>query len=152
MDTATAAKDVGRTGPSPARIFLVISAIYHTILGAIGLVIDQTFPLSSSAAQRANSELVLGVFETNGWHSVAGLAVAAASLLFVLWPQHEREGALAIGISQLGVVLAFAFQDPATFLFASNGADQVIHSVTAVGGIVAGFLTKPHQPTRAVAS
>ena len=126
---------------SPARIFLVVSTIYHSLLGVLGLVVDQTFPLSSAAAARANSDFVFGVFETNGWHSVAGLGVAAASFFFVVRSHRAAEGALAIGISQLFVVAAFAFEDPSTFLFASNGADQVIHSLTAIGGIVTGVVT-----------
>lgn len=128
------------TDGSPARIFLVVSTIYHALLGLLGLVIDQTFPLSTVAAARGNSEFIFGVFETNGWHSVAGLGVAAASFLFVVRPQRAAEGALAIGISQLFVVAAFAFRDPSTFLFASNGADQVIHAMTAVGGIATGTI------------
>lgn len=141
-----------RTGPSPARLFLVVSTIYHTVLGAIGLVVDQTFPFSPAAAESAGSAFVFGVFETNGWHSLAGLGVAAASLFFVVRPAREREGALAIGISQLFVVVAFALQDPTTFLFASNGADQVIHSLTAVWGIAAGLLTTRREPKRVVAT
>lgn len=132
---------------TPARIFLLVSAIYHIALGLIGLAIDQTFPLTASAAAQADSEHVLGVFETNGWHSVAGLGVGAVSLYFVFRVEHARAAALAVGISQLLTVAGLGLWHPSTFLFASNGADQVIHSMTALGGIASGLVTRKEAST-----
>lgn len=127
---------------TPARIFLVVSAIYHLLLGILGLAIDQTFPLSAEAAARAGSMHVFGVFETNGWHSLAALGLGAVSLFFAVRPQRAREAAVALGISQAFIVLALALRDPSAFLLAANGADQVIHTATALGGIVSGLLTR----------
>jgi hypothetical protein len=126
---------------SPARIFLLASAIYHTPLGIIGLVMDQTFPLSSGAALHGHSEHIFGVLQTNGWHSLAALGLGLVSLFFALRPAYARETALAIGIGHVGLVFALILWDPSTFLLASNAADQIIHSTTAVSGIVCGLLT-----------
>ena len=127
---------------TPARAFLGFSAAYHLLLAAGGLAIDQTFPVGADAAARAGSKHVFGIFETNGWHSVAGLLVGVVSLYYTLRPAHARPAAFALGLSQLGVVVAFAVVAPTTFWFASNGADQVIHAATAVGGIGSALLTR----------
>jgi hypothetical protein len=139
-DAAVAPRPVGDW--TPARAFLGVSAVYHLLLAAAGLAIDQTFPVGADAAAQAGSEHVFGIFETNGWHSLAGLLLGVLSLYFVLRPAHARPVAFALGLSQLGVVVAFAVATPATFWFASNGADQVVHAATAVGGIASALLTR----------
>jgi Domain of unknown function (DUF4383) len=126
---------------TPARIFLLVSAIYHTPLGIVGLAMDQTFPFSSDAALHGHSERIFGLLETNGWHSLAALGLGLVSAFFALRPDHAREAALAIGIFHVGLVFALILWDPSMFLLASNAADQVIHSSTAIGGIVCGLLT-----------
>ena len=132
---------------SPARSFMAVSAAYHLLLGLVGLAIDRTFPVGEEATTLAGSEHIFGVFETNGWHSLAGLLVGLISLYFALRPEHARPGALAVGVSQLIVVVAFSVMPPETFWFASNGADQIIHSTTAIGGIGSALLTRS-IPTR----
>jgi hypothetical protein len=129
------------TAWSPARVFLLISAVYHLVLGLVGLALDQTFPLSSEAAASAGSEHIFGVFETNGWHSVLALLLGVLSAYFAARPRHAREAALAIGLSQAFAAVALVLQDPSDVLLASNGADQVIHTLTAIAGIAAGLLT-----------
>jgi hypothetical protein len=132
---------------TPARFFLMASAIYHTPLGIIGLAMDQTFPFGADAAVNGHSEHIFGVLETNGWHSLAALLLGLVSLYFALRPEHAREAALAIGIGHVFLVVSLIVWDPSTFWLASNAADQVIHSTTAIGGIVSGLLT-PVAPKR----
>jgi hypothetical protein len=108
-----------------------------------GLAIDRTFPVGADATAHAGSGHVFGIFETNGWHSSAGLLIGVISLYFALRPEHARGAALNLGISQLIVVVSFALLPPSTFWFASNGADQVIHTLTAVWGIGAALATRP---------
>ncbi len=136
---------------SPARVFLAFSALYHVLLGGVGLALDQTFPLSAEVAARAHSEHIFGVFETNGWHSLAGLGLGLVSLYFAARPEHAREASFAVGASQVVTTVALAVWDPSTFLFASNGADQVIHSFTALAGIVAALLTQRRADGRHLA-
>jgi hypothetical protein len=126
---------------TPARIFKALSAIWHIPLGVIGLAIDQTFPLGSAEAATSHSEHIFGVFETNGWHSLLALVLGFVSLYFTIRPERAREGALLIGLSHVGVVLALVIWDPSTFLLASNIADQIVHSSTAIGGIFSALLT-----------
>ncbi|MGH2757127.1 MAG: DUF4383 domain-containing protein, partial [Actinomycetota bacterium] len=130
---------------TPARIFLAASAAYHLLLGIVGLAINQTFALGADAVAHAGSEHVFGIFETNGWHSLAALLIGAASLYFAFRPERARVAALGIGISQALVVVAFTFFPPSTFWFASNRADQVIHASTAIWGIGSALSTRRNR-------
>ncbi|MDQ3957681.1 MAG: DUF4383 domain-containing protein [Actinomycetota bacterium] len=130
-------------GWTPARIFMVVSVLYHLPLAIAGLAIDQTFPFGGSEAARAGSEHVFGIFETNGWHSLAALLVGLASVYFAVRPERAREAALVIGVGHVGVFLALTFWAPETFWLASNAADQVVHASTAVLGTGAALLTGP---------
>ncbi len=126
---------------SPARIFMAVSALFHVPVSVAGFVLDRTFPIGAHAAATGHSERVFGVFETNGWHTLGALVVGVVSLYFALRPNHAREGALGLGIGHVGLWVALALWDPSTFWLASNTADQIVHSATAVGGIASGLLT-----------
>ncbi|MDQ3877793.1 MAG: DUF4383 domain-containing protein [Actinomycetota bacterium] len=128
-------------GWTPARIFLATSAAYHLLLGIAGFAIDQSFPLTTSAAAHGAHQHVFGIFMTNGWHSLAGALLGIVSLWFAIRPRYAREAAIAIGVSQVATVVGLALLAPSTFLLASNGADQVIHAFTAIAGIACGLAT-----------
>jgi hypothetical protein len=121
---------------------MVIAAAVHIPLGIAGLVQDQTFPVGAGAAARAGSELIFGIFETNGWHSLAALVVGVLAVSFTLFPRRARDAALLIGLFHVGVVVSLVLWDPSTFWLASNAADQVVHTSTAIGGIGSALLTR----------
>ena len=137
---------------TPARIFMLVSTLYHLPLGIAGLIYDQTFPIGAAAAERADSELVFGIFETNGWHSVAALVLGIISVYFTIYPRRARDVALAIGVFHVGIVVSLILWDPSTFWLASNFADQVIHTLTAIGGISSAMLTRPRRSEAAAPS
>ena len=133
------------TGPqtwSPARIFMLIAAVWHLPLGIAGLMYDQTFPIGAGAAATAGSETVFGVFETNGWHSLAALILGIVTAYFTIYPERAREAALLIGIFHVGLVASLALLGASTFWLASNTADQIVHASTAIGGIGSALLTR----------
>jgi hypothetical protein len=130
---------------SPARVFMLVSALYHLPLGIVGLLYNQAFPIGSDEAERAGSDYVFGVLETNGWHSFAALVLGAVSLYFMLRPRHARAVALAIGVQHVGLIAALIVWPPETFWLASNAADQVVHSFTAIAGIGSALLTRDTQ-------
>jgi hypothetical protein len=130
---------------SPARVFMLVSALYHLPLGIVGLLYDRTFPIGSAEAARAGSEFVFGIFETNGWHSSAALVLGVVSLYFLMRPSRARDVALAIGVFHVGIVAALVIWPPETFWLASNAADQVVHSFTAIAGIGAALLTRERR-------
>ena len=128
---------------TPARVFMLVSAAWHLPLGIIGLAIDQTFPIGSGEAATAHSDHIFGIFETNGWHSLAALALGIISAFFAMRPRRARDAALAIGIFHVGLVAALIAWPPETFWIASNAADQVVHSSTAITGVGTALLTRP---------
>lgn len=136
---------------TPARIFMLAAAVVHLPLGIAGLVYDQTFPVGATAAERASSELIFGIFETNGWHSLAALLLGIITAYFAMYPRRARDAALIIGVVHVGIFAALAMSQPSTFWLASNGADQVVHASTAIGGIASALLTKPRGSEAALA-
>jgi hypothetical protein len=130
-------------GWTPARWFLLVFAIVHLPLGIAGLLVDRSFPIGAEAARAGDTNYVFGVLETNGWHSLAALLVGILATAGVFRPGRARLVALALGLGHVGIVVQFALWDPSTFWFASNGADQVVHVSSAVGGIASGLLTRP---------
>jgi hypothetical protein len=135
---------------SPARVFMLVSTLYHLPLGIAGLLYNQAFPIGQAAAERAAHDHIFGIFETNGWHSLAALGLGAVSLYFTMRPRRAREAALAIGVLHVGIVAALIVWPPETFSLASNAADQVVHSFTAIAGIGTALASTPrpvtHQP------
>ena len=123
-------------------MFLALSAAFHIPVGIAGFFVALSFPIGAAAAARAPSGLVFGIFETNGWHTLGALGVAAVSLYYALRPAHARDAALILGVTHVGLVLSLFQWDPATFWLASNAADQVVHATTAVLGVVTGLLTR----------
>ncbi|MGH9197176.1 MAG: DUF4383 domain-containing protein [Acidimicrobiia bacterium] len=87
---------------TPAGVFMVASAILHIPLGSIGLIYDQTFPIGANAAAKAGSENVFGIFETNGWHSLAALLLGVVSLCFALRSRHARAVRFSLVLSMSG--------------------------------------------------
>jgi hypothetical protein len=135
---------------TPARIFMLAAAVVHLPLGIAGLVYDQTFPIGATAAERASSELVFGIFETNGWHSLAALILGIITAYFAMYPRRARDAALIIGVLHVGIFAALAMSQPSTLWLASNGADQVVHASTAIGGIASSLLTRPRESEAAL--
>ena len=124
-----------------ARIYLLISAVFHIPVAVIGFVYERSFPIGSGAAARGPSEHVFGVFETNGWHTLGAAIVGVVSLCYVVRPRQARAAALALGASHVGLWLSLIIWDPSTFWIASNTSDQIVHASTAAGGLVSGLLT-----------
>lgn len=125
-----------------ARIYLALAGFYLVVIGLLGFVEDRTFPTSPDEVNASGTAYALGVFETNGWHNLAGLVFGAIALYFLLRTDRYRLGALIVGVPNALVFVTFELADPATFLFASNGADNVVHALLGFGGIAAALLSK----------
>ena len=122
----------------PARAFLVASGVFHLFLGSVGFIASSSF-----ATGAGDSGHIFSIFETNGWHNLAGLGLGFASLAFAWKPETARLGALSLGTTMVIVTVLLAFVEPGTFLLASNGWDQVLHALAGTGGVVAGLATRP---------
>ena len=89
----------------PAVAYLWVWGAALVVLGGAGLALHPDFAVGNGVSH----EHLFGVFETNGWHSVAGLAFGIPSLL-VAWraPNWAPATALAVGLFG-GVVPAASF-------------------------------------------
>lgn len=125
----------------PARIYLAVAGFYLVGIGIAGFVYNRTFPVGAADAARARSDFVFGLFETNGWHNLAGLVFGLIALWFLFRSQQWALGSLAVGVPNLITFVAFLIEPPTTFWFASNGADAVVHAVLGFGGVAAAALS-----------
>lgn len=125
---------------SPARLYLVISGVFLVSIAVIGVALDRSFPTSPDAV--GASRWVLGIFETNGWHTTAAFLSAAAAFAFALRPGWARFGAMTKGIFYVAVTTSLLLVEPSTFLLVSNAADQVVHASLAIGGIATALMTR----------
>ncbi len=132
---------------SPARIYLVASGIFLIVIASAGFATNAVFPTDTTAVD-ANSEHIFGIFETNGWHNLAGMISAAVALGFAARPEWERLGALVKGYAYVAVTAGIAIWGGETFLVASNFADQILHGTLAVTGLVAGYMTRRRAAPR----
>jgi hypothetical protein len=130
-------------GWSPARIYLVASGVFLLIVGVAGLAVNRSFPTSAGAVTSAGSGWLFGVLQTNGWHSVAGLASGAVALVFALKARWARTGAIVKGLFYISVTTSLFVAAPSTFLLVSNAGDQVVHASLAIGGIATAWATRP---------
>lgn len=127
---------------SPARIYLVASGVFLLIIGAAGLALNQSFPTSPGAVDSAGSSWLFGVFQTNGWHSVAAVASGAVALGFAARAEWARLGAMAKGVFYVAVTTSLFITEPSRFLLVSNIGDQIVHASLAIAGIATALATR----------
>jgi hypothetical protein len=137
-------------GWSPARLYLAVNGPWHLVLAVGGFLADQTFPTSMAAARSGHSGLVFGIFETNGWHTLGAAIIGVVATYTAVDPKRAREVAFAIGAFHVPFTLALVFWEPHTFLIASNGADQIVHTSSAILGLASAIATPSHAHRRAV--
>lgn len=135
--------------PRAARAYLLGAGAFLLAVAVVGFTVDTSFPLTPHHV--SGHAHVFGVFQTNGWHTLAALALAVPSLWVALArPSLSGTAAVLVGAANGVVLVAFAVWDPAVFLIASNDADQVMHAVLAAAGIATGAWSL--RPARLVPS
>jgi hypothetical protein len=124
---------------SPARLYLLISGVGLIVIGAAGLVYNQSFGVGADV----HGDAVFGFLQTNGWHSLAGLLGGITALAFAAKPEWARSGAFSLGVAFVIVTIALVIWEPASFRIASNTADNVVHGLLGIGGIASAVATRP---------
>lgn len=128
----------------PARVFLAVSSVFHVFIGSVGFISSSSFARGAGAGvdPEASGHL-FGIFETNGWHNLAGLALGLTSLAFAAKPEMAHFGALSLGAVMIIVTIVLALWEPRTFWLASNGWDQMLHALAGIGGVASALATRP---------
>jgi hypothetical protein len=96
----------------PSRLYLWIWGVMLVVLGAGSLIINPDF----STGNDVHAEHLFGVFETNGWHGLAGLFAGVVAVAFA--PSSRWSPTVAAAVGAAGGVL------PALLFFAV-GDDNV---------------------------
>lgn len=127
-----------------ARIYLWAWGAALVVLGAGSLIVHPHFGLGAEVTDRH----LFGVFETNGWHGLAGLAAGAFGLAFARSDRWAAAAAAGLGAAG-GVVPALIF-----FVVGDGGvalaaipvdiADAVtLHLIPGLIGVACAWRSRP---------
>jgi hypothetical protein len=96
----------------PSRLYLWIWGVLLVVLGAGSLIINPDF----STGADVHAEHLFGMFETNGWHGLAGLLAGLAAVAFA--PSSRWSPTVAAAVGGAGGVLP-------SLLFFAVGDDNI---------------------------
>ncbi len=126
-----------------SRAYLWIWGAALVVLGAGSLLLNPSF----ATGQDARAEHLFGVFETNGWHGLAGLSAGIVALVFA--PSRRWAPAAAIGVGVLGgivpalVFLASGDGSVALGMIPVDFADAIsLHLVPGIVGVACAFVDR----------
>lgn len=123
--------------PSPARLYATVVGTALTIAGIVG------FFYSASFGSPGQVDQVLGAFAVNGWDNVLHLATGLLGLAAAGYA--ARRYALALGLFYLVVaVWGLIAGDGGSIagVLPVNTADNLLHLLLGLAGIVAGIATE----------
>ena len=133
---------------SPARLYCLLVGGVLVIAGIIGFFYEASFATGDSI--RADD--VFGVLSVNGWHNVVHIAVGA--LLLVAAGSAARPAALVVGVLYIvlcilgfiatshGGITFLAKDDVLIKLVPVNDADNFLHLILGITGVIAAFATR----------
>jgi hypothetical protein len=134
---------------SPARLYCLLIGAVLVIAGIIGFFYEGSFASGDSI----RTEDVFGVLSVNGWHNLVHIGIGA--LLLVCAGSAARGAALFVGLLYIVLcVLGFiatsnsgigfiAENDTLIKLVPVNNADNVLHLVLGITGVIAFYASRP---------
>jgi hypothetical protein len=130
-----------RGGATLAQLYCLLGGLSLLLAGIFGFLADDSFDVGDSLGR----DSFLG-FDVNGWHNVVHLA----SGLLLLSVSRSRRGAktVALGFGLVyGAVAVIGLIDGSDVLgiIPIDGADNVLHVLLALLGIVAGAISPPKR-------
>ena len=136
-------------GKSLAQWYCYAIGALLALMGALGFFADATFDTAGSASgdavaggnanDRLQGDGLLG-FEVNGWHNVVHLVSGIVLVLLGSQRGSARLGATAFGlIYALVAVIGLIDANDVLGIVPVNAADNVLHVVLAVLGLIAGI-------------
>jgi hypothetical protein len=123
---------------TPAQLYALLFGIVLLVIGILGFVADASFGAGSDVN---GSDLI--IFEVNGWHNL--VHIASGLLGLATWRSAPAARAYALGFG--GVYLAvtiwgFITGDQVLWLLPVDTADNFLHLVIAVTGLLAGIASR----------
>ena len=142
---------------SPARVYCLLVGALLVIAGIIGFFYESSFATGDSI----RSDDVFGIFAVNGWHNLVYIAIGA--LLLVCAGSAARRAALFVGVLYVvlcilgfiatsnGGIGSVAENDTLFKLVPVNNADNVLHLILGITGVLAAMASRPAARTTAAA-
>src|SRR5213080_242789 len=125
---------------SPARLYALVVGSVLVAAGIIGFFYNAHFGSGSDVFGHDTSVKVFGILAVNGWHNVVHLVTGALGLLAAGYA--ARVYAFGLGFVYI-VVAVWGFiigsGDSILTIVPVNTADNVLHLVLGILGIVAGL-------------
>ena len=138
---------------SPARLYAVVVGSVLVIAGIIGFFYNAHFGSGSDVFGHDTSVKVFGILAVNGWHNIVHLVTGALGLLAVGYA--ARIYAFGLGLVYIAVAVwgfIIGSGDAILTVVPVNTADNVLHLVLGILGVLAGLATEePGEAPAAVA-
>jgi small-conductance mechanosensitive channel len=133
----------------PLRIFALVLGVIYTIIGLMGLLNIGTTPLpEAGSTSMGETSLLLGAFAVDPLHNIVHIITGLAGLAVGLmsWTA-SRTYAQVVGVVFLVLFLVGLISQETVVadLVALNGADDILHILTAAVGLYFGFVYTPRE-------
>src|ERR671936_2801887 len=138
---------------SPARLYAMVVGAVLVAAGIIGFFYNSHFGSGDNVFGNDSSVKVFGILAVNGWHNIVHLATGALGLLAAGYAAR----AYALGLGAVYIVVAIwgfiiGSGDSILSIVPVNTADNVLHALLGVFGILAGLATPERERAPASAT
>src|SRR5687767_7440134 len=132
---------------NPAQWFCLVVGAVLILAGLFGFLADSAFD-TGNGSDSLNGDTLLGL-EVNGWHNVVHLASGAFLLAMAGRHALARTAALAFaGIYAVVTVIGMIDGHDVLGLLPVNAADNVLHLVLALAGLLAALSSRDRGDDR----
>jgi uncharacterized protein (UPF0333 family) len=122
---------------TPAQLYALLVGAVLVAAGIMGFFYNSSF----DTGDQVRRDAVLGLLDVNAWHNIVHLATGALGLATFASVKAARAYALGLGTVYLAVTIwGFAIGDGEVILnlIPINTADNILHLLLAVAGLLAG--------------
>jgi hypothetical protein len=137
-----------RPARTPAQVYSLVIGATLVLAGILGFIVDADFDVGANVQGK---DLVL--FEVNGWHNLIHIASGLAGLALAGSRRTALLFALGFGSTYLAVTIwGLIAGDNILFGLAPiNPADNILHLLISLAGILAGLASRERDPAAVTA-
>ncbi len=122
-----------------ARGFALIFGLVYVVVGLLGFIKPLTDAPGSGLFLGGEDAKLLGIFAVNWFHNLAHLAIGLLGLAAAQRMDLARVYAQAIGLAYALLFVIGLFTGDFLGVLPLNGADNVLHLLSAIVALVVGF-------------